>query len=208
MDIYNDKIKFVLASVSPRRQELLARMGIDFEIIPSDAEEETSHTTPDKVVEELSYIKAESVLKKIIAGNTDLEDKIFVVIGADTVVSKAGHIMGKPKSDEDAFDMITAIQADTHQVYTGVTILVYNVNTKNIKSKVFSECTKVTVFPMSETEIKRYIDTGDCKDKAGAYGVQGIFGAFIEKIDGDYTNVVGLPIGRLYQTLKEIEIIL
>lgn len=198
-------VKVILASGSPRRCELLSRTGIDFEIVMSSIEEITTEHEPDKVVKELSYMKAEDVLRKITKRESSFEEMKIIVIGADTVVSKNGHIMGKPKSEAEAFDMIHSIQGSTHQVYTGVTIFVYQMGTKKVQTSTFVECTDVTVFPMVDSEINDYIATGDCMDKAGAYGIQGDFGVYVEKINGDYNNVVGLPIARLYQKLKEFE---
>lgn len=199
-----ENIKIILASASPRRRELLSRAGFDFEIVTSDIEERTTQSEPEEIVKELSYIKAEDVFDRIVQSNNDSGHKAIMVIGADTVVSKEGRIMGKPESESAAFGMIQSIQGSTHQVYTGITVFFYDLRTKKIKTKSFAECTEVTVFPMSDTEINNYIATGDCMDKAGAYGIQGIFGVFVEKINGDYNNVVGLPIARLYQELKEI----
>lgn len=197
-------LKVILASGSPRRRELLSRAGIEFEIITSNIEEKTTEHEPDKVVRELSYIKAEDVLRKIVNRQSSLGKMKIVVIGADTVVSKNGHIMGKPKSEAEAFDMIRFIQGSTHQVYTGVTTLVYQPDTKKVQASAFVECTDVTVLAMGDSEINDYIATGDCMDKAGAYGIQGNFGVYVERINGDYNNVVGLPIARLYQKLKEL----
>lgn len=179
-------------------------MGIDFEIVTSSTEEITKETEPEKVVKELSYRKAENVSKQIIKRNQYSDYPSVMIIGADTVVSKDGRIMGKPKSKAEAFDMIHSIQNSTHRVYTGVTIFIYQNGIKMLQPQSFAECTDVTVFPMTDSEINDYIVTGDCMDKAGGYGIQGPFGVFIEKIDGDYNNVVGLPIARLYQTLKEL----
>lgn len=197
-----ENTKIILASASPRRRELLAKLGIEFEIITSDVEENTTHVKPDEIVKELSYIKASDVLDKIIEDN--IEKNNVLVIGADTVVSKDGNIMGKPKSYEDAFQMIKSIQGATHQVYTGVSVLSYNVETGKLKTNSFAECTEVTVFSMTDKEIEEYLAFGDYADKAGAYGIQGAFGLYVEKINGDYNNVVGLPVARLYQELKKI----
>lgn len=202
-------LKIILASASPRRQELLSRLKVDFEIITSDVEEKTTYTKPDAMVKELSLIKAEAVLHQIMEQKhctVDSEQQPIMVIGADTVVSKDNCIMGKPKSVSEAFRMIHSIQGSTHQVYTGVTILLYDCATGKIQSESFAERTDVSVFPMTELEIENYVATGDCMDKSGAYGIQGDFGIFVEKIDGDYNNVVGLPLARLYQVLKELEI--
>lgn len=199
-----NNVQVILASQSPRRRELLSRAGIDFKIVTSDVEEKTTQVEPNQIVKELSYIKAQDVLNKVIESKEYSRDKEILVIGADTVVSKDGKIMGKPKTEVDAFHMIHSIQGSTHQVYTGVTILIYHFETKELEVKSFVECTDVKVFPMTDSEIRRYISTGDCMDKAGAYGIQGNFGVFVEKINGDYNNVVGLPISRLYQELKKM----
>lgn len=199
-----DNVKIILASASPRRKELLAKMGVEFEIVTSDIEEKTTHIKPDEIVKELSYIKAKDVLEKIIKSKNDITERDIIVIGADTVVSKDGTIMGKPMSEADAYQMIMSIQGNTHQVYTGVCILIYNVETNELSEKIFAECTDVTVFHMSDKEITEYLSVGDYTDKAGAYGIQGAFGLYVEKINGDYDNVVGLPVARLYQILKDI----
>lgn len=196
--------KIILASASPRRKELLAKIGVDFEIITSDIEENTTQVKPDKIVEELSYIKAEDVFKKVVENLENIKEKYLMIIGADTVVSKDNVIMGKPKSKTDAFQMIKGIQGNTHQVFTGVSMLIYNVETKKCSEKIFAECTDVTVFEMTDKEITEYLSVGDYSDKAGAYGIQGAFGLYVEKIDGDYDNVVGLPVARLYHELKEL----
>ncbi len=199
--------KIILASGSPRRKELLLKAGFDFDVVMSNAAEKTSQTKPDEVVKELSYIKAENVFEKIIEKkdyNDYLGEGAVTVIGADTVVAKNDFIMGKPKSASEAFHMIRSIQDGTHQVYTGVTIFFFDLKTQKIRRKSFAECTEVTVFPMTDSEIDHYISAGDWRDKAGAYGIQGIFGMFVKKINGDYNNVVGLPISRLYQELKSL----
>lgn len=197
-----ENTKIILASTSPRRKELLAKIGIDYEIITSDIEENTMQVKPDKIVKELSYIKAKDVLEKINKKQENIKEKYILVIGADTVVSKDGIIMGKPKSEADAFQMIKSIQGNTHQVFTGVSILVYNLATKELTKKIFAECTDVTVFKMTDEEIYDYLSQNDYSDKAGAYGIQGAFGLYVEKINGDYDNVVGLPVARLYHELK------
>lgn len=192
--------KIILASQSPRRRELMERAGLDFEIITSEIEEKTTEKQPDKVVQELSYMKALDVLNRI---RSQKPSQSVVVVGADTVVSVGGKILGKPQTPEEAFSMISEIQGATHEVYTGVSLLRYQKENGKVASKVFSECTEVTVYPMTEDEISRYIATGDCMDKAGAYGIQGDFGVYVEKINGDYNNVVGLPVARLYHELKD-----
>lgn len=202
---YFKNTKIILASQSPRRRELLMQAGLEFEIITSNIEEKTTKNRPEDVVKELSYQKAEDVFQNILehlSGNTTPDNLSLMVIGADTVVSVNGKIMGKPKDRENAFDMIKRIQNNTHQVYTGVTIFSYNFSSQKKSVQSFVECTDVTVYPMTNSEIYDYIATGDCYDKAGAYGIQGQFAIHIKGIEGDYNNVVGLPIARLYQELK------
>lgn len=201
-----DKTKIILASQSPRRSELMRQAGYEFEIIASTIEEKITQTKPNLVVEELSLQKADNVLDMILK-SIDLslmafDDLSLMIIGADTVVSKNGNIMGKPKDKENAYEMIDSIQGQTHQVYTGVTIIVYDFNTGEKTYKTFSESTNVTLYPMTPSEITHYISTSDCYDKAGGYGIQGEFAVYVKEINGDYNNVVGLPIARLYQEMK------
>lgn len=185
--------EIILASASPRRRELLRQAGISFSVMVSDAEEKTTETEPEKVVEELAFLKARAVVDSI--GNR------AAVIGADTIVAVNGKILGKPENQEDAARMLGLLQGRTHQVYTGVAVLL-----KEAVGEVqhlFSEKTDVTMYPMTAAEIRSYIETGEPMDKAGAYGIQGRAAVYIKKIDGDYNNVVGLPIGRLYQEMKD-----
>lgn len=181
--------KMILASGSPRRRELLAQMGIDFDVIVSDADEIITKENPGEIVEELSRCKAEAVAAKY-PGR--------FVLGADTVVALDGQILGKPKDSKDAVRMLKELQGRTHQVFTGVTLI------RQGEIYSFHEKTDVEVYPMTETEIRKYVDSGDPLDKAGAYGIQGNFAIHIKGILGDYYNVMGLPVGRLYQELKNL----
>lgn len=195
--------KIILASASPRRKELLAQIGISFEVITSDAEEITKSSQPQQMVEELSMLKAKDVLQKL----SKEEQAGAIIIGADTVVSCDGKVLGKPRDKQHAFEMLSLLQGRAHYVYTGVTLIRatedYQVtSTEGYNSITFHEATAVHVYPMSEEEIWNYIETGEPMDKAGSYGIQGGFAAFIKGIEGDYFNVVGLPIGRVYQELK------
>ena len=216
-----DKTKIILASQSPRRSELMKQAGYEFEVIASTIEEKITKTIPNEVVEELSLQKADNVLdmllksvdlslmekvsppQSVASRRKGFDDLSLMVIGADTVVSKDGKIMGKPKDKKNAYEMIDSIQGNTHQVYTGVTIIVYDFNNGEKTYRTFSECTNVTLFPMTHSEITHYISTSDCYDKAGGYGIQGEFAVHVKGIDGDYNNVVGLPIARLYQEIKD-----
>ena len=191
-------MKIYLASASPRRKELLKQVGIFFKTMPSTVEEKITKTEPQEAVEELSYQKAVDVCSRLTEENR--ED--FVVIGADTVVSCWGEILGKPKDKEDAVRMLEKLQGGSHQVYTGVT-LAWKYKDMSAMYATFSECTDVTMYTMSEEEIKRYVDSGEPMDKAGAYAIQGLCAAYIQGICGDYNNVVGLPVGRVCQELKK-----
>lgn len=204
----------ILASASPRRRELLSQIGIEYEVIPSKKEEVVTSTVPSEIVMELAKQKAEDIAMQI--GRPGK-----IVLGADTIVAQDGEVMGKPVNPEDAYAMISKLQNNTHQVYTGVSISVLKED-GSVFSHVFYEETLVYVYPMTEEEIWGYVrskastssskvskwDDGrepfECEDKAGAYGIQGSFAAYIQGIKGDYNNVVGLPVGRVYQELKNI----
>lgn len=202
----------ILASASPRRRELLSQIGIQYEVIPSRIEEVVTSTVPSEIVMELAKQKAEDiVLQKGKVGK--------IVLGADTIVALNGEVMGKPTHKEDAYAMIKKLQDNVHQVYTGVSFSVLKED-GTVYSHSFYEETQVKVYPMTEEEIWNYIGTKtssnnaefskwdkenipyECEDKAGAYGIQGPFAAYIQGIEGDYNNVVGLPVGRVYQELK------
>lgn len=188
--------KIILASASPRRRELLAQAGYEFEIQVSHKEETYTSETPDEIVKELALLKAKDIAEQN-------DTKNMIVIGADTVVAHEGAILGKPKSKEDAFDMIKGFQGDKHQVYTGVAILDYDVDGNET---VVNHAVKTDVYvnPMTDEEIWKYIESDNVMDKAGSYGIQSGFAVYIEKIEGDYFNVVGLPISYIYEKLKQL----
>jgi septum formation protein len=192
--------KIILASGSPRRRELLEQIGYTFEIVTSEKEEVYQSTEPQEIVKELALLKAKDVAEKIVSDRGEDSDRL--IIGADTVVTHQGKILGKPKDKEDAARMLEALQGDAHDVYTGVAVISYD---EEGKEEVISHAvgTKVYVDPMTEEEIREYIATGEPMDKAGAYGIQGRFAAHISKIEGDYYNVVGLPVSYIYQVLRE-----
>ncbi len=193
--------KIILASASPRRRELLEQLGVEFEIIPSQAEEKMKSMEPSRMVMELSEIKAEDIYNRL----SQEEKELSTVIGADTVVAFEDQVMGKPQSNSEAIEMLSRLQNNTHQVYTGVT-LIFRKGPGKVPSKIsFFEKTDVTMYPISSDEIAAYVNTGEPMDKAGAYGIQGRGAAFIKEIHGDYNNVVGLPIGRLYQEMKRYQ---
>lgn len=192
----NKKIPIILASASPRRAELLTQAGFTFTIIPSTVKETITETSPDKIVEDLAFQKADNVYRQI---KNDYIGKDFCVIGADTIVYYDHEILGKPGDEQEAFDMLKLLSNRTHQVFTGIAILFKTNGEKH--THLLYERTDVTFYPISDYELKEYIATGDCMDKAGAYGIQGSFAVHIKEIHGDYNNVVGLPIAKLYQTL-------
>ncbi len=204
----------ILASGSPRRKELLEQIGLEFEICPAKGEEIITTTVPGEAVLELSRQKAEEVaggilsylehgLPSRIMGEAKGQD--ILVIGADTVVAYADKILGKPKDEEDAEKMLTLLSGNTHSVYTGVTCVFISSDGKTGEHS-FYEKTDVTMCPMSREQILRYIATQEPMDKAGAYAIQGKCAVYVKKIDGDYNNVVGLPVGRLYQELLSLGI--
>ena len=186
-------MKLILASASPRRRELLGKIGMEFDVLPAKGEEVVTKKLPWEVVEELSFQKAKEI--------ADLQTEECIVIGSDTIVAKGKEIMGKPKSEEDAFRMLSEISGNCHQVYTGVTLIRTGEQPKVIT---FAEKTDVYLYEMSKQEILAYIATKDPMDKAGAYGIQGDFAIHVKGIEGDYYNVVGLPIGKVYQELKQL----
>lgn len=180
--------KIILASASPRRKELLAQIGVKFSIEKAEGEEVLTTHIPTEAVKELSRRKAREVSEKCDGD---------IIIGADTIVAAEGQILGKPKDTDDAVRMIGLIQGRTHEVITGVTVIL-----KNEKKEIsFAEVTTVHVFPMTEEQIRSYAESKEPMDKAGAYAIQGKFAAYISGIEGDYNNVVGLPVSRLYQEL-------
>lgn len=191
--------RIILASGSPRRKELLSKLNVNFEIIVSEVDESTENTSPDKIVEDLSLKKASAVFDQIAMENPNDE---IIVIGADTIVFYDGEILGKPKSEEEARDMISMLSDRTHQVFTGVAVLVQKNNKKSVIN--FADKTDVTFYAIDRFDIDEYIKTGSPMDKAGAYGIQDDFAKHVKKIDGDYNNVVGLPLSRLYQEIKNI----
>ena len=209
-------VRLVLASASPRRRELLSQIGLEFTVMPSTKEENAKTTEAGALVQELSRQKAVDIWEQLSGGqgqNPDADQEQIaeetqepnlngkrqpelLVISADTVVCCEGKILGKPHSREAAAEMLTALQGRSHEVYTGVTLY------SQSETVTFFECTQVEFYPMTEVEISEYIDSKEPMDKAGAYGIQGLGARFVKGIRGDYNNVVGLPVGRLYQELK------
>lgn len=189
----------ILASSSPRRQELIKMLRLPYRIAVSDIDESMPHgTPPDAYVERLSLRKAKAVSDRI----RENGGEPGIVIGSDTVVVLDGDILGKPADERDAFAMLKKISGRTHQVYTGITCI----GTESGKTVTRHEVTHVTMKRLTDDQIRRYIATGEPLDKAGAYAVQGIGATIVEKIEGDYFNVVGLSIRVLSEMLAEFGI--
>lgn len=194
--------KIILASASPRRRELLSKAGVCFSVLPSTGEEIITSTRPADVVEELSRQKAFFVADKLQQEGTAKED--MLIIGADTIVAFQDRILGKPADEKDAVETLLSLQGNTHQVYTGVTVIKME---KGQRVPVtFSECTDVTFYPVAKEEILSYVRSKEPMDKAGSYGIQGSFGIYVKGICGDYNNVVGLPVARLFYEMKKLGI--
>lgn len=188
--------KIILASASPRRKELLAKAGISFTVIPAAGEEKRTSEDPGEAVQQLARDKAEWVAQSM----AECEEGTLV-IGSDTIVVFENRILGKPKDRRDAAETLEKLQGNTHQVYTGVTVLERKAG--KWVEHTFFESTDVTFYPVSREEIQDYIATGEPMDKAGSYGIQGLFGIYVKGICGDYNNVVGLPVARLFHEMKK-----
>lgn len=180
--------RYILASKSPRRKDLLTQAGFTFEIEPAVGEETKEGNTPAEIVMHLAKQKAGEIYDKH-------QGEDVTVIGADTIVVYDDEILGKPQDQQEAWDMLSMLSDRTHQVLTGVCIM-------GKEEKVFYEQTDVTFYPITPEDLERYIASGDCYDKAGSYGIQGAFAIHVKEIKGDYFNVVGLPVARLYHELK------
>ena len=192
-------MRVILASGSPRRKELLKQLFADFEVLPAKGSEIYTEQEPDKIVQQLAAQKAAEVESSVVRQ----EEEPMLVIGADTVVAFQGQILGKPADAKQAKEMLKTLASDVHQVYTGVALIVIQHGKRQCLE--FAECPNVRFYPMTAQEIEAYVQSGEPMDKAGAYGIQGIGGRFVEGIKGDYQNVVGLPLAKLYQVLKKID---
>lgn len=183
--------KLILASESPRRKRLLKQIGLEFEVIPSDFDESlVCANNPTESAQQAALGKARVIAKKLAEG---------IVIGADTIVVYAGEVMGKPKDRSDAIQMLKRLSGRKHEVITGVAL----VSAHNNLEHIWSEKTSVWFRQLGDMEIKAYVEIEQPLDKAGAYGIQGRAAAFVEKIDGCYFNVVGLPLASLVEKLKQ-----
>ncbi|MCR5225742.1 MAG: Maf family protein [Eubacterium sp.] len=185
-----DYSEIILASKSPRRKELLGHITNRFTIVPAEGDEVHVGNTPEEIVQNLARAKASEVYSRF----SDKEN--LLVIGADTIVVLDSVILGKPKDRDAAYDMLRSLSGRTHKVMTGVALK------SSSNEKVFCEITEVEFCGISDAEIEEYIESGDPFDKAGSYGIQGDFAKYVKGIKGDYFNVVGLPVARIYQELK------
>jgi len=188
--MFSIRLPLILASGSPRRKELLTTMGLDYTVDVSQVNE-SAQGKPEDMVIELSGRKARAVAERYDSA---------LVLAADTLVYGNGHVLGKPESEEDAFAMLRMLSGQWHEVYTGMTLI----NTESGKCIQRAECTRVHFAALNDEEIKAYVSTGEPLDKAGAYGIQGRAGMFIDRIEGSYSNVVGLPTAALRLMLKEM----
>ena len=204
-------MKIILASKSPRRKEILENLGVKFNIITAETDESSDICEPSELVRELAQRKGLAVAEKITAetekigensGAIDSADENILVISSDTVVAADGKILGKPRDLSDARSMLSRLEGRDHSVFSGIAVILIK-NGRIIKSASESEETAVRFAPMTEKEIEFYINNESVLDKAGAYAIQGIASAWIEKIDGDYFNVVGLPVRRLFRLLSD-----
>ncbi|MBB5263092.1 septum formation protein [Catenibacillus scindens] len=195
-------MKIILASASPRRRELLSQGGLEFLVIPSQVEEHMEGDTPQQVVMSLARQKAEDVFDKIKADYLQKSGERFVVLGADTIVVCDGKLLGKPSGPKEAFDMLKLLSGRSHQVYTGVCLCA--AGDGDICRDVFFGCTTVSMYPISDAQARWYVDSGEPLDKAGSYAIQGLGGVFIKEIQGDYNNVVGLPLSLVWHHLDDM----
>lgn len=186
--------KLILASASPRRQEILKNLGLEFKITVSEADESIidKYSVPVSIyVQELALLKATAVAEK-------LEDRNSLIISADTVVYLDGKILGKPQNDEDAKKMLESLSGRCHSVFTGICVM----DAKTLKSVCAKEETKVYFKVLSSETIEDYVNTKEPLDKAGAYAIQGLGSLFADKIEGDFMNVIGLPVKKLFEVLE------
>lgn len=202
-------MRVILASGSPRRRELLKMIYDEFEVITSDVDESIDMTDPSEIVKSLSGRKAKAVYDSVMSiGGAETTSESasgsrddIIVIGADTIVFYDGEVLGKPADPEEAKAMISMLSDRTHQVYTGVSIYAVKNGKESVIS--FSDVTDVSFYYIDKYDIADYVNSGSPLDKAGAYGIQDDFAKHVKGINGDYNNVVGLPVAKLYQTLKD-----
>lgn len=188
-------MKIILASKSPRRREILELLGADFEVLSADTDESCSVSEPSELVKTLAQRKGIATIEKYKCERGDTEDILF--IACDTLVYADGEFLGKPKSRDDAYRMLSLLSGRRHEVWSGIFL---SFNGKRVSR---AESTEVEFCDMTYEEKQRYLDSGEPFDKAGGYAVQGEAARYIRELKGDYFNVVGLPVNLLYRTLKE-----
>ena len=194
-------MRVVLASGSARRRELLKMIFDEYDVIASEADEDIGSYPPSELVLRLSELKASEVFERVRTEEGTADD--LLVIGSDTVVALDDRILGKPVDESDACEMLKALSGREHKVFTGVA-LIRQAGDGEMKKRCFFEETSVHIAEMSDEEIREYVATGEPMDKAGAYGIQTEFAKYVTGIEGDYNNVVGLPVARLYKELRDM----
>lgn len=209
-------MKLYLASASPRRRDLLEQLHIEFEVVSSTYEEHNEQAmNPYELVEAQALGKALEALIPVTTDSetteatdttdttTAAESKGYIVIGSDTIVAHKGHVLGKPVDTTEAIQMLKELSGDTHEVVTGVALCRYDEQHQLVAKEVFHVVTKVVFYPLTDEEIKTYVATGEPLDKVGAYGIQGQGAYLVERIEGSYTNVVGLPVEVVARYLRK-----
>lgn len=191
-------MKYILASASPRRREILSNLGLDFTILVADADETCDITDPGERVEFISLKKCLAARDRLIAEGMDPADTETVIIASDTLVTLDGEFLGKPRDEDDAVRMIDMLEGRTHTVASGIAVW------HKGRTVTAHELTGVTFAPMNPAEVQAYVATGESFGKAGGYAIQGHAARYVTGIHGDYFNVVGLPVRRLYETLRMV----
>lgn len=191
-------MRYILASASPRRREILGNLGLDFTVLVADADETCDITDPGERVEFISLKKCLAARDKLVSEGMDPADTETVIIASDTLVTLDGEFLGKPRDEADAIRMMELLEGRTHTVASGIAVW------HKGRTVTAHELTGVTFAPMNPAEILAYIATGESFGKAGGYAIQGHAARYITGIQGDYFNVVGLPVRRLYETLRMV----
>lgn len=194
-----DRFRIVLASGSPRRLDLLAGLGLKFEVLVSDIDEQTDLKEPSAIVRHLSLAKALAVAERLSPQTEDGGEKRTLVIGADTIVVIDGEALGKPESPLHAYEMLMRLSGRAHQVFTGVAV----VDCADRSSKTLHQVSHVYFRQLDPAEVRHYVSLPEPMDKAGAYALQGVASAFVQRIDGCYTNIIGLPVPDTLNLLRE-----
>ena len=191
-------MKYILASASPRRREILSNLGLEFTVLVADADETCDITDPGERVEFISLKKCLAARDKLLAEGMDPADTETVIIASDTLVTLDGEFLGKPRDEDDAVRMIDMLEGRTHTVASGIAVW------HKGRTVTAHELTGVTFAPMNPAEVRAYVATGESFGKAGGYAIQGHAARYVTGIHGDYFNVVGLPVRRLYETLRMV----